>query len=269
MLKTLKLAAYIDEAGEDPESACKLLNKLHIHYAVIRQAWTHNISNLSDRGCKKLKNILSENNISPIALVTKVGEVLATELINQNVNKVFDLAGYFNTQLVRVQIGTKIRQDANQFIEYWLNHVQQLAISRNIIPIFEITDESHYKSPSEIVTILNKFSRWKLLYDPAQLILKQNQDPFVKFWTLLKSNVAAIDVCDFKIGKGFKPVGFGDSKILLTMADAVNTNYKGWFFFEPCLGRRYGSYLTREDTFVMAYEALESNLQSKLGVKDD
>lgn len=271
MLETIRLAAYLDDAGEDPVSACKTLNGLNIHYTVLRQAWTNDVADLSDRGCKKLRETLISSNISPIALITTLGEVPALELAaitKPEIEKMFNLAAYFKTPIIRIQIGTKVQQDAAAIIDEWLDKIKQYAIAYNVTPVFEITSDSYYKTPSEVAVVLSKHKRWRLLYDPVQLILKQLQDPFIKFWSLLKGSVAAIDVCDFKIGRGFKPAGFGDSKILLTISDAINTRYNGWFFLGPGLGRRYGSFITRHDTFTMAYQAFESSLQSKLGVEN-
>ena len=95
-----------------------------------------------------------------------------------------------------------------------MDNIKHIAISYNVVPLLEVTSDSYYSSSSDVAVLLSKHLKWRLLYDPVQLIMKRAQDPFVRFWTLLKNRVAAIDVRDHKIGRGFKPVGFGDSKIL-------------------------------------------------------
>jgi hypothetical protein len=116
--------------------------------------------------------------------------------------------------------------------------------------------EAHHTQPAQVATLLSRFRRWRLLYDPVQLIIRQNQDPFLRYWTLLKSFTAAIDIRDFKIGYGFKPAGFGDAKISQTIQDVLKSDYKGWCFLEPSLGRRFGSATSKAETFKMALEAL-------------
>jgi len=272
MLEAFKVAAYLDEAGEDPATACKVLKELNIHYAVLRRAWVNNILELSDRGCKKLRDILEEYEVTPIALITTLGEVPAPSLVSldqEYIQRAFNLASYFKTPIVRIQIGTKVKSDVTAEVDWWMEYIKQQSIAHNISPVFEITPDSIYIRPTDIAALLAKHRKWQLLYDPVQLILKQKQDPFVRFWSLLKNRTAAIDVRDHKIGRGFKPVGFGDSNILLTLVDVINTQYKGWLFLEPNLGRRHGSHNTKEDVFKMSVEAIKFGLQSKLGVNDD
>lgn len=253
----LKIAAYLEEADDDPASACDILKELGIHYTVLRHVWSDNICDMPDSGCGRLKKILESKGITPIAIVTRIGEVPADALPTQNPERAFNLAQYFKVQCVRFQIGLRTTKHAYVEVDEWLAKIAKLSISYNVIPIFEITHDSYIIKPTELVTILTKHKRWKLLYDPVQFILKQNQDPFVRYWTLLKQFVAAIDVRDLKIGRGFKPPGFGDSKILQTVADAIDSNYRGWFFFEPSLGRRHSTALTKGDTFKLAFQTFK------------
>jgi hypothetical protein len=134
--------------------------------------------------------------------------------------------------------------------------IQERCLSTNIVPVLEITHDSPLFKPTEAVQYLNLYKRWKLLYDPAQIIIRQNCDPFVKYWTLLKSYVAAVDIHDYKIGHGHKPVGYGDTKMKITLEDSASMNL--WYFLEPALGRKLGQYTTKLDTFKVAHEALVS-----------
>ncbi len=124
--------------------------------------------------------------------------------------------------------------------------------------LYEVCDTSAIRDTASVAKLLANNRRWKLLYDPTSLIMKQNQDPFMRYWTLLKNFTGAIDLRDFKIGYGIKPVGYGDAKIKLTIDDCISIGYKGWFFLEPSLGRRHGSAVTKAETFALAYQALEN-----------
>ena len=44
----MKIAAYLDSAGNTPEAACQTLQKCDINHAVIREVWTWNICNLKE-----------------------------------------------------------------------------------------------------------------------------------------------------------------------------------------------------------------------------
>ena len=99
-----------------------------------------------------------------------------------------------------------------------------------------------------------------VLYDPAQLIIKKNQNPFIKYWPLLKNRVCGIDIHDFKIGHGFKPVGHGDARLKETIDDAINDNYDGWFFIEPGLGKRFTTQSSKEEVFAANFQILNSLL---------
>jgi sugar phosphate isomerase/epimerase len=263
MLEQLKVAAYLDEAGEDPQAACEAITDININYAVLRNAWTNSVVESSDRACAKLKKILTDNNVTPVAIISKLGDVPATQLMQTpegKVNRVFDVATYYGAQLVRIQIGNKSPGQAREAINAWMERITKKSIDYNIAVVFEVTPDSHITSATELAELLKQYRRWRLLYDPAQFILKQNLDPFVKYWTLLKSSVGAIDVRDLKIGHGYKAVGMGNCRTMESSKDAVYSSYRGWFFMEPSLGRRHGSASTRQDVFKMACEAVHNLL---------
>jgi hypothetical protein len=258
MLEHLKVAAYLEDAGEDPVSACQTMREAGITNAVIRHVWTSNIKDLSDNGCVKLRKILSDHQITPVAIVSAIGDVPATELPNvpvEAIDRTFNLAAYFSVPMLGLTCGRQVPEKADTQIAEWFDNIQHRSVSANLLPLMEITTKSHLYAAAETVLMLARFSRIKLLYDPAQLIIKQNVDPFVKYWTLWKQYVGAIDVRDYKIGRGYKPVGFGDTQIARTVLDAIRSKYTGWFFFEPSLGRRHGTAYTKGDVFKSAFAA--------------
>jgi len=260
----LKVAVYLEEVSEDPLVACQVLRSHSIPYVALKHVWSNNIESLSDDTYVKLRQILEDEDMTPILLAPKLGSIPAHELTritNDQIQKIFNLVTYFKTPIVRISTGLKSPQDCNTIIDDWMTRITEYAISANVIPVLEITHDSYLFSPVDIADKLNKHKKWKLLYDPAQFILRQKMNPFTKYWSLLKQNVVAIDVRDIKIGRGFKPAGFGDAKIDMTIKDSLN-NYRGWYIIEPSLGRRHGSAVKKEDTFKLALDAFENIINS-------
>ena len=256
----LKLAAYLDEAGEDPASACSTMVAAGIQYAALRFAWTGNVCDLSDQSCQRLKELLNQHNISTVAIASDLGRVEPRQLMRtpkEKIDRLFNVASYFHAGFVRVSVGLKSKDSAEDVVRDWMQMIMERCLQASMVPLLEVTDDGFLTEPATIAQFLSRFRRWRLLYDPVQLILRHNQDPFSRYWTLLKGFAAAIDLRDFKIGHGFKPPGFGDARVKLTLDDTTKTSYKGWYFLEPSLGRRFGGATTKQETFKMALEALD------------
>ena len=247
----MKLAAYLEEASEDIKLACRILKNNNIEHVAIKHLWGNNVSQASDTACEKFKSILIEEDIKAILLSSDLGKVPANNLIKLDPKRTFNLASFFKVQFVRIFIGTK-SDKCDQAVDEWMSKITECSISANVVPVLEITPDSYFFNHADIANILFKHKRWKLLYDPAQLLLRQKLNPFIKYWSLLNNKTAIVEVRDFKIGKGFKPAGFGDTKIDLTIKDK---SYNGWYVIEPSLGRRFGGMINREDTFKIALEA--------------
>lgn len=263
-INDLKLAAYLDEAGEEPEASCKTLSEFNIHYTVLRHCWTGNICDLSDAGHQKLTTITNDHDITVVCVASELGNIdahLLSNISDTQVDKVFNICAYYKASYIRIYIGNKSSEDSDGIINDWLKRISEKSIEFGVTPLVEITPQSHIYKPSDVAKLLADHSRWQLLYDPVQFILRQNQDPFVRYWTLLKGRTGAIDIRDLKIGRGFKPSGFGDSRIDLTIKDALQSSYKGWFFFEPSLGRRHAEAVTKRDTFQHAIDGLTMIIQ--------
>ncbi len=251
----LKLAAYLDEAGEEPASACAAVVKAGISYVVIRQT-----PDMTDPACQRLKKLLSEHGLSAVALVTDLGKVepkLLPRTSKEQLDRSFAIANYFQCSMIRMFCGLRTKEPSAESITTWMRLITERSLQANLVPLLEVTEDAATVQAAEIAQMLVVHKRWKLLYDPVHLILRQNQNPFEKYWTLLKSSVAAIDVRDFKIGHGYKPPGFGDARMKLTIDDALKSGYNGWCFLEPSLGRKYSDATTRSETFALAVEALD------------
>lgn len=256
----IKLAAYLDEADDDPAAACKNLATKGIHYVVLRNAWKGNVCDATDAACQRLRKLLNDSSLSVVAIASDLGK--ADHLASvpaAKVDRLFNLAAYFQAANVRVHVGNRTRSGPDlPAIQTWMTMITDRCLSAGLTPLLELGDESAVRDPVAVAQLLAAFRRWKLLYDPAQLILRHKQDPFQRYWTLLKSFVAAVDLRDFKIGHGFKPVGFGDARLRETVAEGVSGQYKGWYYLEPSLGRKHGSAVTKWETFLLAHEALEN-----------
>jgi len=233
-----RLAAYLDEAGDDPATACLTLAGHGVKYACLRRAWTGPVAELSDQALSKLRDLLSQHAIQPVSLaVPPAGDPERAALV----------AAYFGVQFLHLRPGS----------EQELRLGQELAVRDNLTPLLELRPGSPWLEPAAAVEALTAYPRWRLLYDPAEL-LPGCPDPFVRYWTLLKSKVGVIDLHDLRVGQGFCPVGHGDGAWARTLSDAAQAGFSGWYFLEPGLGRRYGSALQRQDTFGLAIQGLET-----------
>lgn len=258
MMDKLKIAAYLEDAGDEPASSCRTLKEVGITNAVIRHTWTTNIKNLSDSGCVKLRKTLANYHIKPVAIYSTIADVPVNKLADisvEELDRTYHLAAYFDCPIIIFNCGNKIKtqSDYSKEVFYWLHKIQDKSLAANILPLVEITVNSYLTNASEVITLMAKFSRLKLLYDPVQLIVKQNIDPFVKYWALWKQYVAAVDVRDYKIGHGYKPFGHGNAQIARTVADCIRSNLNNWFFFEPSLGKKLGTANTKSEVFKSAY----------------
>lgn len=258
MLDKLKLAAYLDEVHDDPTTASNELLKFNIPYVVLRNSWGGvNVCDSVDDACKQLRASLTANQQTPIAIISNLGRVPVKQLpkiTDQYIDHILHVVAYFKSPHVRISLG--LGEPNDDIIDAWMDKITGKCIDLNIVPLYEPTDDASVLLPADIATKLNKFKRWKLLYDPSQLIRRRKLNPFIKYWVLLKKYTAAVDVRDYKIGTGFKPAGFGHTKIVDTIKDAAANNYDGWMFLEPGLGRRYASAVSRPETFALAMEAM-------------
>lgn len=257
---TLKLAAYLDEAGEEPERGCETLNETGIFYAALRHTWTGNVCGISDTGHQRLAKIIQDHDITIVMVASELGKVDSQQLTrigDTEIDKAINVCQYYRAPMLRVFVGEENPNTKREEVNAWMQRVGEKCLNNGITPLLEIVPGAQIHRAPEVAQLLAENKHWKLLYDPVALILKQNIDPFIRYWTLLKQYAAVVDIRDMKIGKGFKPPGFGDSRIGMTIADALGSRYSGWFIMEPSLGRKHGSAITKGDTFKHALEGLD------------
>jgi hypothetical protein len=236
----------------------------------LRHVWTDNICNISDVGHQRLSKIIAKNDVTVIMIASELGKVDVQKLpniSNSDIDDVINVAKYYNARYVRIFAGinvsraTTTNHDYADVVETWMNRVAEKCVANDLIPVLEITSGAYDYKASDIAQLLTNSPAWRLLYDPVSIIMKHNIDPFTRYWILLKQYTVGIDIRDIKIGKGFKPPGFGDSRIDMTIRDALDCDYRGWFFLEPTLGRRHNQSVTKSDTFRFAVEGLNMILK--------
>ena len=254
----VKLACYSDEVSDDPAKACALLVSENIEQVVLRNAWCRPINTMSDSACGTLDDILKQHKLSPVLLHTTIGDVPTSELVMQIslLKRALLVCAYFKCKAIAISLGRTIKSDkVNEQITSWLTTVTRMCLTSNILPVYEIAPTCHVFDPTALAIVLSKFRRLKLIYDPAQLVAQRKLDPFIKYWSLLKSSVAYLDIHDYRSGEAAKPAGYGDGQLDITISDAISSNFNGIYCLEPGLGKRYNTLQTKEEVFVHALKA--------------
>ena len=266
----IRLAAYLDEIHDDPDKAGELLTSKSISNVVLRRAWCRDIYSMPDNAIGILDSILTKRGLTPVLLHTDIGCVKPENLVTEEPKLVraMQICSYLKCRAIRIGIGLIPADHINtvypnhiELIHKWLSYASMLSLSYDRSLLLELDYSCYYNQPASVTVLLNKFKRLGLIYDPALLVTRPRVDPFVKFWSLLKSKVGFIDIHDFKTGDSAKPAGFGDAQLDVLIADALVCKFAGWFCLEPNLGRRYGSATTKEETFLCALNAFEALMQ--------
>lgn len=263
-LSSLKLAAYLNEAHDDPIQAIGVLANHGIKSVCIRNMWSTNVCNLPDDTLSNLKEALTANGMNVALVCSMLGEIEATRIGVQDyerLERATNVCQFLGCKHLKLSIGKAERSDkALQAAYNWMEGVSNATLTLDIMPVFELCHNYHIDTPVGFVTALNKYKRWSAIYDPAALVMHRKIDPFTKYWTLLKGRVSHIDIHDYKIGSGPRAPGHGDGKIDLVLSDAITSNFQGWFCLEPGLGRRHGDRVTYEETFSHAFASFKALL---------
>jgi hypothetical protein len=259
----IKLAAYMDEVCDDPDKSGELLTSKNITNVCLRRAWCRDISSMPDNAIGILGGILTKYKLSPILLHTDIGCVEPEKLSSEEPKliRAMQICKFLKCKTICIGFGASSVKPSGEYVQQWLAIASRLSINYDMIPLLEPNTNCYYDKPASLAIVLNKFKRVSLLFDPALFVIRSKTNPFIKFWSLLKSRVSFIDVHDFKSGDSAKPAGFGDAQLDILVADAIVSNFSGWFCLEPGLGRRYGEATTKEETFLRAFDAWEALLQ--------
>jgi len=257
----LRLAAYLNEAGDDPAGAAAILKKNDIKHVCLHRAWGRDISKMTDDACMLVRNILDENELQPVLLASSIGDVQIQDIIDQigELDRALMICGFLKCSTLQVSLGIAAKSDMNhKYLYRWMELVTNKCLAANIKPVFEIDYGHCISSPAEIAQVLKRFGMWSILYDPAMLVAKRKIDPFTKYWSLLKDRVSHIDIHDYASGAGPRPPGHGDTQLDLTLNSAVVSGFRGWYCLEPGMGRRYNSISGKAAVFEYALEGFKA-----------
>lgn len=250
-----RLTVYSDEIHDDPAQALALAtNKYGLKTVCLRRAWTSSVATLNDVAANQLKSLL--RGLKPLLISSDLGLDIST-VGDPEFERPFLMANYFGAKYLRVHVGGRHQATLRPG---WIRAVGDRAVKAGITPLFEYNPEYGNMTATEIHEMLSIHPRWKVLYDPTQFVVRKNVNPFTSYWPTLYDKVAVIDLRDYKIGEGFKPVGMGDCSVLETVRDANVRGYTGSFAVEPGLGRKFGSTLGREAVFQLAYQQINNHL---------
>lgn len=228
----IKLAAYLDEY-DNIESSCSLLSKNNINYGILRGSEFGNVSLITDRQCKIIRDTIESYNISAIGLFAD----------NNDHARVLNIANYFHVQYIIVN-------DLHN-----INYLINLCADRNITLLLEYS--GNFGPVDDTIRLLQAL-KISLLFDPAELLFKKNCDIFSKYFLPFEKYIAAIDICDYKTGYGFKASGLGESNIKQIISRSA---YDCWYFLEPRLNHRHYSMDSKADVFKLALDCFKNLLE--------
>jgi len=255
----LKLAAYLNEASEDPAEAAAVLEKNGIKHACLRRAWGRDISRMTDDACGMVKDLLEQHKIKPVLLCSTIGDVPIHTIIDQvdDLDRALLICKFLNCPALQLHLGAAAKTDmAQKFLKRWMDIVTTKCLTFNVKPVFELDYHQTVSSPAEIANAIKGFRSWSIIYDPAVLIARRKVQPFTKFWSLLRDRVAFFDIHDYSTTP--KPPGHGDAQLDLALNDAVIAGYNGWYCLEPGLGRRYNDLTSKTAIFEYSLEAFKA-----------
>lgn len=238
----MKVAVYLDELDNDPIKACVRCRSLGIKFVCLRRVWSTNIARATDAACQKLVSALANAKLEVAAIHTDIGQTTPVDQLEGELaafDRALLIARYFKAGFVRVYTGRTIRDDMRH-LDTWMEKISTAATNMAVTPLLELDTDSTLQDPADAATMLSRYTHWKILYDPASLIVKQANDPYEKYWLLLEPMIAAVDLHDFSKQLGFVLAGHGDGQWAKTFRRMVDTGFDGWCFIEPGFPRRHG-----------------------------
>lgn len=252
------IAAYLHEIHDDPLIACQLAKSLGIHDIVISKAWNKNLSEIPDNNLAQIKDNLLDNKLNVLGIYSDSGDTISSKLNLESAKKYFNIARYLSAKFMTINWGMG-EYDAKS--KWWITTISGMAIDYNTIPLVQFSQHSSLHTAADIVAEIQKYKKWRIIYDPTLFIRSSTIDPFIRYWVLLKKFTHAIDVCDYKVGKGFCPAGTGDGKLIQTINDINSDTY---ILLKPNLGRKFGSVNSKPEVFKLALATLRSILDDKI-----
>ncbi len=256
----LKIAAYLDEAHEDPFESIKVIAKANIHYVALRLFKDRNICDIDEIQLTQLRSALQKNSISPILLYSEIGVKTPLHLLDYDlINRALNIANYFRTEYIHFGIGS-LANDGTTTVKNWMNKIAVACQNASIIPVYEYKNQHEWRGLDRLIEVMQENRAWRLIYDPSHYVSKQTIDPYDKYWVRIREYVDIVDIHDYKTGVGHKPLGFGDCRLSDTLQDIKNNKKQCWVLMEPKLGHRHSTAITKSDSFMMAYKRFQEVL---------
>jgi len=239
------VAAYLDELGSGYNSAIMRLSALELSYVCVRLSHNGPESMIDARVFTDLAKRLRDKNLKTVMVASPCGNVPVTKLCWPDifVDRSLAIAALLKAQYVRFFVGNSEPADLRTMttVDCWMGWIADRCQVYNVTPLLEIYPSSYVFEADDVVKLLNSHPTWRLLYDPAMLVLGRKLDPFERYWIPLRSKIAAFDVHDIKIGHGPCLVGDGDCYWAETIKDVKSHSFKGWAFLEPGFANNFGS----------------------------
>lgn len=256
----LKVAAYLDEAHDDPYESIKVIAKANIHYVALRLVKNRNICNVDEAQLLQLRSALQSHNISPILLYSEIGVNTPLHLdAKDSIDRAINIASYYRAEYVHFGIGSLVN-DGITVVKAWMNKVAIACQNASIIPVYEYKNQQEWRGLERLIEVFRDNKAWRLIYDPSYYVSKQTIDPYDKYWLKIREYVDIVDIHDYKTGVGHKPLGFGDCRLSDTLQDIKNNKKQCWVLIEPKLGHRHSTAITKSDSFMMAYKRFQEVL---------
>lgn len=222
-LDNFKLAAYLDEAGDNPASSVDTLLRCNINYCVIRN------NKISDNYASEIKRCFTK--ITPLCIVDDF----------QDFNRTFNLSVYLNVNFVAFKINCNDFRDFINNVDIVMNMSQKYCKK----VLIETTSNMYLYDYNQLMSYVNG-SKINILYDPAGFMLRRNFD-HMKYWLSMCDNIVCVDISDVITNRCFKPPGFGNCNIKNMISNVCKNK---WLFLEPNLVDK-----CKSNSFIRAFDA--------------
>ncbi len=273
----VKLSAFADEIGPDPQLQIDTLKKNGIRFVEMRGAWETNVMKLSDAQRTELKKRFDDAGLMVSCIASPIGKVKIDDDYTRHFDdfkRAVDLAEFFECRYIR--IFSYYPPDGKNIADYREEVLRRLAqkcdyiANRNLTLALENESAIFGDVPERCLYLLALLppDRITAAFDPANFVHTGVQNVYETCWLPLRPYVGYFHMKDMKYGMGDKavPVGQGDGHIERILRDAVADDYSGFLALEPHLGAagQFSGH-TGPDLFAVGTKALR-DIAAKVGM---
>lgn len=230
----LKIAVYLDQLSNDPLQACDLAAKLGVTHVCLRRLWSTNICKGGPEFTQFRQDLagkLRELNLGVALISSDLGKSPVEQVTREldNVPWALQVCKQFNCGNLGVLCGRRTNHpNAMAAVDGWMSMISDLTLAANVVPSAFLGHGTVFNEPVDIAGFLRKYKRWKVIYDPAALVLLSDVDPFKKFWSLFRNRISHFSLHDGKPGSSKIAPGRGKSQLEQTITDCVISQYTDW-----------------------------------------